>query len=495
MSSQPIGTLKAAVRFGIWEWSLADNGLLWSDELYLMLGLVPQAVPPTLEEFISRVHPDDRESMSAHLQRLRAGATQINATHRIVRADGEIRTWKASACGRTDAGVTVRLVGTVEDITDDQERAARIVFSDRMRSVGTLAAGVAHEINNPLALISVNLELMIEALRDHHAGVWGTVESMTQEARIGIERVRNIVRGLKTFAHGDEGQTVPLDVKHVIELAIALVDHELRHRARLVTDFQPVPAVPANEARLGQVFVNLLLNAAQAIPLGGADRHEVRVATREEGGRAVIEIGDSGEGIPLAVQPHVFDPFFTTRPIGEGTGLGLTICHNIVRSLGGTITFTSAPGATTFRVALPPATPRPNATVSAAPRDEALRTRGRVLIVDDEAMFANSMRRLLAREHEVTVATSGRLALEQLRAGERFDVILCDLMMPELSGNDVYGELVKFAPAQAARMVFLTGGAFTPSAQRFLEAFEGPYFEKPCDLELLRATIRRLIQQ
>jgi PAS domain S-box-containing protein len=496
MSSQPIGTLKAAVRFGIWEWSLADNVLMWSDELYLMLGLAPQSISPTLDEFVARVHPEDRTAMAADFGQLRRGKTQITASHRVIRADGEIRNWKASACARLDAsGTPVRLIGTAEDITDDQERAARIVFSDRMRSVGTLAAGVAHEINNPLALISVNLELMIETLRAHPESVWSTVESMTQELRIGVERVRNIVRGLKTFAHADEANTGPLDVVHVVDLAIALVRHEIRHRAHLVTEFGPVPLVPANEARLGQVFVNLLLNAAQAIPLGAADQHEIRVSTREEAGRAVVEIRDSGAGIPVAIQPLVFDPFFTTRPIGEGTGLGLTICHNIVRSLGGTITFTSTPGAgTTFRVALPPATPIVKTPPVASTPGTAPRTRGRVLIVDDEAMFANSMRRLLSREHEVAVENSGRAALDRFRAGERFDVILCDLMMPELTGMDVHSALMELSPEQAARMVFLTGGAFTPAAQRFLDAHEGAFFEKPCDLQLLKATIRGFVQ-
>lgn len=206
-----------------------------------------------------------------------------------------------------------------------------------------------------------------------------------------------------------------------------------------------------------------------------------------------MDIEDTGSGIPVDVQPRVFDPFFTTKPVGQGTGLGLAICHGIVRALGGDITFRSVPGrGTTFSVALPPGEPSPR---GAAPRLETAvdAHRGHVLIVDDEVLFATSLKRLLATDHEVTLARSGREALELVRGGTRFDAILCDLMMPEMTGAELHAALSELAPALARRMIFITGGAFSPASQAFLDGISNPWFEKPCDLGRLRTALRAIV--
>jgi CheY-like chemotaxis protein len=256
--------------------------------------------------------------------------------------------------------------------------------------------------------------------------------------------------------------------------------------------------VEGDEARLGQVFSNLLVNAAQAIPEGQADDNEIRITTETDAsGRAVVEVRDTGPGIPADILGRIFDPFFTTKMVGEGTGLGLSICHNIVTGLGGEIVAESEMGrGTTFRVVLPAAS-----LEAGSARKEAVASRpaadrpGRILVVDDDPMMGKTLRRGLAEEHEVTVVTDGRQALDLLLGGRWFDVILCDLMMPNVTGMDLYAELSCALPEIVDRIVFMTGGAFTPAGRSFLASVPNQRLEKPFASEDLRAIIRALVGQ
>jgi CheY-like chemotaxis protein len=286
-------------------------------------------------------------------------------------------------------------------------------------------------------------------------------------------------------------------VQRVLELALLMTDNQIRHRAQLVRAYGPMPNVVANQATLAQVFLNLLINAAEAIPEGETERHSITVSTRtDSAGWAIIEIRDTGRGIAREIQNQIFDPFFTTKPIGKGTGLGLSICHGIIRSIGGELGFTTSPGAgTVFRVALPPAVaPVRELAPPAEPPPVTEKTAPtRLLIVEDEIVFAHALRRLLQRDkHSITIVHEGKEALARAESGERFDVIVCDLMMPAMSGMELHAKLSVIAPDQAARVIFLTGGAFSPMAKQFLERVPNAWFEKPCDLEQLRAAILRV---
>jgi CheY-like chemotaxis protein len=243
------------------------------------------------------------------------------------------------------------------------------------------------------------------------------------------------------------------------------------------------------------VFLNLLINAAQAIPEGNADGNEVKIATYPEGrDHVVVEISDTGQGIPESVKQRLFTPFFTTKPVGVGTGLGLSICHRIVTSLGGTISVESQEGrGATFRVVLPVAAGVTADEPTPAPEPARPFRRGRVLVVDDEAMIRRSIARSLGTQHDVTTAASGREALELLVAGERFDMIFCDLMMPEMTGMELHAVLMMTAPEQASHMVFLTGGAFTESARRFLSDVPNVALDKPFDPQRLLAMVNERI--
>jgi len=467
-------------------------------------------------------------------------------------------------------GRLVDLVTQVEcDLTVRRQAERALRQSDRMASLGTLAAGVAHEINTPLTYVVTNLALVAgrlsaqapneraagaaragletrvaeteDALALVRAGLdsllgftrrlpdelrhefgnalttsvyaLGMVEQqlgalskeactthpapgdapvpldvLLQQARDGVERVRAIVRDLKTFSHPDDESAGPVDLHRVLRSAINLASVEVRGRASIQTDFEAVPHVLGNEARLGQVFVNLLVNAAQAIPEGVADRNEIRVVTRSDAaGRAVVEVRDTGSGIAPELLGRLFDPFFTTKPVGIGTGLGLSICHGIVIALGGELSVESELGrGSTFRVALPPIAPSADALVQSAPAAAPPARRGHILVVDDDPRVGNAIQMLLAAEHDVVVATIGSEVVQRLARGERFDIILCDLMMPGMTGMDLHEELERLEPAQATRMIFLTGGAFTPRARAFLAGVPNARLEKPFDPQGLR---------
>ncbi|GEJ58153.1 PAS domain-containing hybrid sensor histidine kinase/response regulator [Anaeromyxobacter diazotrophicus] len=385
---------------------------------------------------------------------------------------------------RDPHGAFQYVVGVVEDVTEKRALEAQLLFADRMSALGTLAAGVAHEINNPLAFVLSNLSYAIEELE--RGGGPTEVTRALEEAREGGVRVREIVRDLKTFSRPEERPDEEVDLRAVLRSAMNLAHNEIRHRALLEVDLRPVPPVLASAHRLGQVFLNLLINAAQAIGEGQADRNRIQVVCRPFGPRQVlVEVSDTGCGIPPEHLSHIFEPFFTTKPIGVGTGLGLSVCHGIVTGLGGDISVESRPGATTFRVSLPAVALEPAAGAEPAA------SRARILVVDDEPMVARAVARILAM-HDVTVLNSAPAALEQLQQAA-YDVVLCDLMMPDMSGMELHERLGPASATPSDRLVFITGGAFTPQARDFLARVPNPRVEKPFEPAALRALVDGLV--
>lgn len=386
----------------------------------------------------------------------------------------------------------------VTDHTELRAMRSRLMQADRLASVGLLAAGVAHEVNNPLSFVVASMEAMTEALHSRPVDEDLLTQSLA-DARVGAHRVRQVVRDLKTFSHArlDPERSTPIDVNLLLDSSSTMVQNEIRHRARLVKCYGRPPLVLANEARLGQVFLNLLVNATQALPEGHVDTNVIRIATSMTAdGHACIEVSDTGTGMNQAALDRIFEPFFTTKADGLGTGLGLAICRTSVEAMGGTIEASNLPtrGAS-FRITLPCYVPAsgPAANPPAAPAPKTGK-RGRVLVVDDEAVIARSLGRMLGKEHDVTTFTDGRDLLVRCRNGERFDVILCDLMMPEVTGMDLHEILHSVDPSQAKKMVFLTGGAFTAKAAAFLEKTEHPWIEKPYDAERVRSIVRTLVE-
>jgi signal transduction histidine kinase len=412
---------------------------------------------------------------------------------------GAVNAMKAGAQDYVLKDALARLPLAVErEVREAKVRAAQrkmseqLAISQRMASAGMLAAGVAHEINNPLAVVMANLEFVVGLLAQFPSGVHGLKEldAPLLDAREAVERIRAIVRDVKLFSRPQDEERGAVDVKNVIESSIRMAWNEIRHRAVLVRDYGDVPLVDSNEARLGQVVLNLLVNAAQSLPEGRANRNEIRIATkRAAGGGVVIEVRDTGIGIPKELLTRIFDPFFTTKPVGVGTGLGLSLCHRMVTDLGGEIEVESVVDeGTVFRVTLPVATAEPRKTAP-PPKVEAIAQRARVVVVDDELAIGRALARSLGRHHDVVFLTSSKEALALLATGERFDVILSDLMMPEVTGMDLYEELSRAAPDQAKRMVFVTGGACTERAREFLERVPNARVEKPFEVRSILAIV------
>ncbi|MCY1074856.1 sensor histidine kinase [Archangium lansingense] len=252
-----------------------------------------------------------------------------------------------------------------ESLQQLQAAQAQLLFADRLATIGQLAAGLGHEINNPLAFIVGNLDYVQQQLvRTAGAATPEEQQEMIEaiaDARDGAERVRLIVRDLKVLSHPNDMERGPVDVVASLRSAVKVAAYELRDRAHLVEELVAVPPVNGHKARLCQVFLNLLINAAHAISPGRATQNEIRISTRMGGpGQVVVEVSDTGCGIPAENLERIFNPFFTTKPVGVGTGLGLSVCHGIVTALGGDISVRSEVGrGTTFRVSLPVYEARP----------------------------------------------------------------------------------------------------------------------------------------
>jgi PAS domain S-box-containing protein len=384
-------------------------------------------------------------------------------------------------------------VSVIRDITNERGIQQQLMVSDRMASVGMLAAGVAHEINNPLASLLVNVQLALETVQRLGARLPEDAQELVDELRDAHEagsRILTIVHDIKAFCHTDSQEAPTIQLAPVLDSAIRMAWNQVRQRAELVRSYAETPHVRANEARLCQVFLNLLVNAVQALPDGNREGHRIEVATRvAPDGRVVAEIKDTGTGMPPEVLQRLFTPFFTTKPAGIGTGLGLSISQRIVKSLGGEIQVESELGrGTTFRVCLLAGEPKVAPAPVAPPPARSAGGQGRVLAVDDEPLVTGALRRML-RQHDFHSENSPRAALERLRTGERFDVILCDLMMPEMTGMDLLAELERVAPDQARRVIFLTGGAVSKRAAMFLGSVKNLCLEKPFNTEKLRALV------
>ncbi|MEO7096833.1 MAG: ATP-binding protein, partial [Polyangiales bacterium] len=407
-------------------------------------------------------------------------------------------TWVSTRLGPVkENGKLSGAVVVARDVSDKKQTELHLMVADRMASVGTLAAGVAHEINNPLASVIANLDM---ALHDVGSLAQSTelppdLADELQDARAAADRVREIVRDLKIFSRAEEERQGAVDVEHVLESTLRMAWNELRHRARLVKNYAKVPLVEANESRLGQVFLNLIINAVHAIPMGNYEGNQITITTSVDAtGRVVVSIADTGSGIPIDVRPRLFTPFFTTKPVGVGTGLGLAISHRIVTQLGGELTFDSEVGkGTEFRVVLPlaihPAPKRSSPRLTLQPPVR----RGKVLVIDDEEALATAIKRYLSAEHEVTAVYSASAALDLFESGARYDVILCDLMMPQITGMELHELVERLDAEQAQKMVFVTGGAFTASARDFLATTTNRRLEKPFDLKELKKLVNDLI--
>ncbi len=451
--------------------------------------------------FADLVPEDDRKATEALLERLEHGPERLEPTDsRLLRADGSLAVieWVAM---RIDFEGEPAWVGMGRDVSERKRLQARMAMTDRLVSVGTLAAGVAHELNNPLTYVLGNLDVidrqlsvLAEQAGPESASAKTAVDlrAAAAEALDGARRMRQIVADLRGISRPDERTDGVVELADVVRAAVNLTRTEVRRRAQIEVLVEAVPPVKGNAARLGQVLVNLLVNAAQAIPPGHADLEKVELRVRPaDPGWVAIEVRDTGSGIDAEVLPRIFEPFFTTKPVGVGTGLGLWICHSVVTSAGGRIEVdTRVNQGSCFRVLLQAVPQAERATTS---RDLVARPaspRRRVLVVDDEPLMGALIRRGLSR-HEVVSVENAAAALSLLTAGEHFDVVVCDLVMPVMTGPELYAEIRRELPAVAPRVVVMSGLATDGLPPAMLPAGM-PFVPKPFTLERMEMEMERV---
>lgn len=471
---------------GSFDWDVAGGRLRGNDRLYAMLGYSREGLTDAAA-WRAIVHPDDLAPASAAFVAHLKGETPFIRTE--VRLKAHDATWKWVLCRgkvmqRDQQGRAVRMAGLHTDVSDRKRLELQLQVAERLASVGALAASLAHEVNTPLTYLTAGLDKLREQPTDGNA---------LQMALEGAERIREVVRDVKTFSHIEpEAPRSVGDVQEPLRRALRLARREVEMKGTLSEELHPTPAVECNPAQLAHVFLNLVMNAAQALPTGPG-QHTVRVKSGTSAdGFAEIEVHDNGAGISPDVAPNIFEPFFTTRAAGEGSGLGLAICRSVIAAHGGTLSFESRPGHTVFKVRLPPsgqtlaAPPPPLPQMTPPPPGHV--SRRKVLVIDDHAAMGLSLKLMLNEEHDVDTVTDAQAAL-RLMWGGGYDVILCDLMMPGISGVELYRAVERESPELAKRFVFMTGGAGSSSAARFLEQTKLRVLEKPFRPEALRAVL------
>jgi signal transduction histidine kinase len=469
------GKVVTANRGFVEMWRIAPEIIGHRDDAALVAAVRSQLVD--LEPVVARIayyeaHPEESGSDELRLK------------------DGRIiERWTGPV--RADSGLVHGRLWWYRDATERKKlELDRAVATERMAAMGRLAAGVGHEINNPLTYVLANVESLLDtsSVTRPLPPVEEVLERLS-EARDGLGRIRVIVRDLQTLSRAEESYG-EVDLRQALDQAIQIAAAEVRHRAPIVRRYEDVPPVRGSKTRLGQVFLNLIINAAQAIPEGQAAHHRIEVAIRSVGKTCVVAITDTGSGIAPEHLERIFDPFFTTKEIGAGTGLGLSISREIIVGHGGTLAATSTPGVgTTMTVTLPHAEVS-EVAAAPAPKPTASTRRAKVLVIDDEPLITRILQKGLSR-HDVVVTSQARDALSRIEQGERFDVILCDLMMPDISGIDVHDYLTRTYPAVAERVVFMTGGAFTSKAKSFLSSVPNERIDKPFSLAQIKSLVER----
>lgn len=382
----------------------------------------------------------------------------------------------------------------------DQLRS-RLVHSDRLAAIGQLAAGAAHEINNPAAFILANIDCMKRRIEEIRGGqevqlteLLDEFDEILTENLSGMRRIESLADALGTFARMDQTDVNWVSMTDIIDSVVSIVRCHVRHRARLETDLEDVTPIVGQRGRLAQVVVNLMINAAQAITDDTGTAGRIRVSTRMDGDTVVVAVEDNGHGMQDSLRRRIFDPFFTTKTPEEGTGLGLSLSMDVARAHGGTIVVRSEPmQGSTFELRLPKDTGLQPERSDRTSRHSWPGYRVRLLLVDDEPALLQAYRRMFANEFEVEVAASGAEALEVLQADQSFDLIICDVVMPDIDGIKFREALVEQMPQLVARTIFISGGPVDERHREFVKSLPEGIIEKPIDPTVLRMHLRQTL--
>ncbi len=402
---------------------------------------------------------------------------------------------------RNSSGAVTGVTGLSRDITEIRKLQTNAIQNDRAIALGTLAASLAHEINNPLTYMLGHLEFvdqslgriersfheLPEAQRAEWAALAQELRRSLEPVQAGTRRIADITRELRTFIRPNAEETVRADARSVVTSVLKLVGKELEARAVLQVDLHETAPVRADASRLVQVVLNLLVNAMQALSGEGPATNRIWVSTGNEGDQVVIEVSDNGPGVPPDKRERIFEPFVTTKEVGQGSGLGLFVCRNIVQGFSGQVAVGDrSGGGAKFRVLLPAvgADGSPDVPPEAAAPDAKVSAISSVLIIDDDPIVTTTLsRQLEAAGYRVQVEADAARAIETLTSNvDGIGLVFCDLMMRGISGMDLRETLAARAPSQLAKVVFMTGGAFTPRARAFRERYADQCVDKPFDV-------------
>jgi PAS domain S-box-containing protein len=489
-------TIVETAQEGIWLLDLAGKTQYANRRLTELLGLSPEALRDlTFADLVAPEFLNDANRLLSGLGQGLAGRCDLQ----FRRSEGE-PFWASVGAGpiRNSRGQTEALVAMVTDLTESRSLQVQLISADRMASTGLLAAGVAHDLKNALAGVIANLELAARDAEEVEGPSGAAAASKLREeiadAKEGAERVHEIAQDLNVLSRPANERVVAIDLLPAVDSAARIIGARIRERARFVRELSDVPFVRANESQLVQVFLNLLVNAEQALPESPASEQEVGIRTSTTSqGDALVEIWDTGSGMSDDTLSRLFTPFFTTKPAGLGTGLGLSICRRIVESFGGEIWPASMKGeGSRFFVRLPAAAEAPVAKVM--PKVALLEEsrRGSILLVDDDESVRTVVSRILGPVHELTTAANGAEALRLIKnVASPFDLILCDLEMPRMSGLELYAAVRELSLGLAERIVFLSGGIGGARIEAHLATLPNSNLEKPFHVSELRELVAR----
>jgi PAS domain S-box-containing protein len=479
-----------AARQTTWQYDVSEDLLTFMSGLTQLSQRYAGGGRLTADQWRASMHPDDAERASQDVQRYLRGEVDHYESEYRLPAEGGGYCWvrsRGQAVEHDAAGHIRRMMGTLADISELHVLQERLTEATRQSALGNLAAGVAHEINNPLSWISANLAYVVERVGElPDPAVRRDLTEVLSEAVQGAERIAGVVKAMRSLGRGRATDTIqPVNIHSELTWALSMIRNQAKHRAIVSVDIAPgLPWTRAQPYDLRQAFLHLLINAVEAIPEGHALEHHIDVCAYTEDGFVVVEVRDSGVGVPPDVLPRIFEPFFTTREVGAGSGLGLPLAKTAVEAGGGRIEVESQPGVgSTFRAYLPALARRGTDPLPTLRSGEG--GQRRVLVIDDEPIIGRAVARTLGPRYAVTPVTSARDALDRLARGERWDAILCDVMMPEMDGPAFYEALERTHPDVVPRLSFMTGEAFGDRAEAFLAESRLPVLHKPVPRETL----------
>jgi PAS domain S-box-containing protein len=474
----------------------------WSDEVYSIFGVSKATFTPNRDNFYAMVHPEDRDRVRAAFDASVAGRKPYNVEHRIIRPDGAMRHVREQAEPEADESGAVRMIGTVQDITEYKRLQDQFLQAQRLESVGRLAGGVAHDFNNLLTVIIGYSDLVLAELTPDSA-----LTVQMEEIRKAAQCAADLTGQLLAFSRKQIVKPKTLDLNALIADVENMLQRLIGEDVQLITHAgSSLDLVMADPGQITQVLMNLAVNSRDAMPNGGKLILETRNVVFDEGysekhpylkpGHYVhLSVSDTGAGMSEETRNHLFEPFFTTKEKGKGTGLGLSTVYGIVKQSGGHIWVYSEPGVgTTFNVCLPRAAPGSGTVEPPSGTVAVLRGSETVLVVEDQQEVRQLARDVLqGYGYEVLDAGSGEEALELCRAhGGPIHLLLTDVVMPVMTGSELADKIKALRPE--IRVLFMSGYTDNVIVHHGALEAEVAYLQKPFSPLSLALKVREALQ-